>query len=89
MIAYLVHDSKKERDLFVLPDMGCAVAATPERFESFISPRPAFAEWSGDACGDLAPEDFGTVVATREEPGDVCILDADLWRRRMDHYTGA
>ncbi len=86
MIAYLVHDTRKNSDQFILPQMGCAVAVTPGRFETFISPAPGFAEWSGDACGDVAPEDFGTVVATREEPGDVCILDDDLWRERMDFY---
>lgn len=87
MIAYLVHDLRKETDLFVLPEMGCAVAVTSDRFETFISPTAVFAEWSGDACGDLAPEDFGTVVATRDDQGDVCIIDDRLWQKRMAHYS--
>jgi len=87
MIAYFVHDPDKQTDLFVLPHMGCAVAVTPDRFETFISPNPRFEEWMGDACGDMAPEEFGTVVATREPLGDVCILDHDLWRERMAFYT--
>ncbi len=86
MIAYFVHDSRKQSDLFVLPDMGCAVAVTPGRFETFIAPSPVFANWSGDTCGDLAPEKMGTVVATRDELGDVCVLDHDLWRQRMEFY---
>ena len=87
MIAYFVHDGRKQSDLFVLPDMGCAVAVTPDRFETFIAPNPVFAQWSGDTCGDLSPEEMGTVVATRDELGDVCVLDHDLWRQRMDFYT--
>jgi hypothetical protein len=55
-------------------------------FQDFISVDPAFAKWSGDACGELDPADFGTVLATREEGGDVCVLNHDLWKSRMRHY---
>ena len=89
MIAYYVHDSKKETDLIVLPDMGCSVAVDAGRLEAFISVNPDFASWSGDACGELAPEDFGTIVASRNEGGDVCVVNHDLWRRRMAHFLGA
>jgi len=89
MIAYYVHDSKKEIDLIVLPDMGCSVAVDAGRLEAFISVNPDFASWSGDACGELSPEDFGTIVASRNEGGDVCVVNHDLWRRRMTHYLGA
>ncbi len=89
MIAYYVHDSKQETDLIVLPDMGCSVVVDAERLEAFISVKPDFAGWSGDACGALSPEDFGTIVAGRNEDGDVCVVNHDLWRRRMAHYLGA
>jgi len=89
MIAYYVHDSKKEIDLIVLPDMGCSVAVDAGRLEAFISVNPDFASWSGEACGELTPEDFGTIVASRNEGGDVCVVNHDLWRRRMTHYLGA
>lgn len=36
----------------------------------------------------MAPEDFGLVIATREERGDVCVLKMDLWQERMAHYLG-
>ena len=88
MIAYYVHDSKKETDLIVLPDMGCSVAVDAGRMEAFISVDPDFANWSGDACGELSPEDFGTIVASRDEGGDVCVANHDLWRRRMAHFLG-
>ena len=89
MIAYYVHDSKKETDLVVLPDMGCSVAVDAGRMEAFISVNPDFASWAGDACGELSPEDFGTIVASRNEGGDVCVVNHDLWRRCMAHYLGA
>ncbi len=89
MIAYYVHDSKKETDLIVLPDMGCSVAVDAGRLEAFISVNPDFASWSGEACGLLSPEDFGTIVASRDEGGDVCVVNHDLWRRRMAHFLGA
>ena len=89
MIAYYVHDSKKETDLIVLPDMGCSVAVDAERLEAFISVSPDFASWSGDACGVLSPEDFGTIVASRDEGSDVCVVNHDLWRRCMAQYLGA
>lgn len=89
MIAYYVHDKKKESDLIVLPELGCRVAVDRARMEAFISVKPEFASWSGDACGELSPKDFGTVVATRDDGGDVCVVNHDLWRRRMAHYLGA
>jgi hypothetical protein len=88
MIAYYVHDAKKETDTIIMPDMGCAVPVDAERMQAFISVDPSFARWSGDSCADLAPEDFGTVIATREEGGDVCVLDAVLWRERIAHHLG-
>ena len=89
MIAYYVHDKKKDNDLIVLPEMGCSVAVDATRMEAFISVKPEFTSWSGDACGELSPEDFGTIVATRDDHGDVCVVNHDLWRRRMAHYLGA
>ena len=87
MLAYFVHDPKKNEDVIVIPDMHCSVRVDPERFENFISAKPNFAQWSGDAC-ELPPENFGKVVATRDERGDVCVLDDDLWRGRVDCYSG-
>ena len=88
MMAYYVHDPKKENDVIIMPDMGCSVSVTAEILQEFISVQPVFAKWSGDACGNLAPEDFGTVIATREETGDVCVLDQNLWQARMDRFLG-
>lgn len=89
MIAYYVHDKRKDNDLIVLPEIGCSVMVDAAHMEAFISVKPEFASWSGDACGELTPEDFGTIVATRDDHGDVCVVNHDLWRRRMAHYLGA
>ncbi len=86
MIAYYVHDEKKEDDTIVIPDIGCSMSVTADIFEKFISVDPDFRQWSGDACGDLAPQDFGIVIATREDRGDVCVTNDDLWRQRMFFY---
>ncbi len=89
MIAYYVHDNKKKNDVIVLPDLGCTVTVDRQRMEAFISVNPNFADWSGEACSDLSPQDFGTVVATRDDSGDVCVANHEQWRERMDHYLGS
>jgi hypothetical protein len=86
MIAYFVHDKKKKQDSIVLPETGCRVLVTPEHFEKFIAVKSQFHEWTGEACSDLAPEQFGTIVASRHEGGDVCIFHDDIWRERMFFY---
>ncbi len=88
MIAYYVYDEKKEKDLVILPEMGCAVAVDEKVMADFIGATPMFAAWSGDTCQIVAPEDFGLVIATREDQGDVCVLKMDLWQERMVHYLG-
>ena len=87
MLAYFVHDPKKEGDLIIIPGICCSVRVDAERFESFISPTADFAAWTGDTC-ELPPEDFGKVIATRDDDGDVCVLDQALWRSRLGSYSG-
>jgi hypothetical protein len=83
MIAYFVHDSRKTQDTIYLPDLGCFVPVDPKAMERFISVKPDFANWTGPACAAVAPEEFGTVIATRDDQGDVCIVRQELWRERM------
>lgn len=87
MIAYFVHNREKNDDKIIIPYMGCSVSVTPERFEKFISVDPSFSQWQGEECTDVKPEDFGTVLATRAEGEDVCILEKDLWRERLELYS--
>jgi hypothetical protein len=88
LIAYFVHDRDTNSDRIVLPEMSCSVPVDAGRMQAFISVQPVFAKWSGSACRDALPEDFGTVIATREEDGDVCVLKADIWRQRMEFHLG-
>ncbi len=86
MVAYYIYDERKDEDIILVPDMGCAVTVDKAMMEAFISPAPVFAEWSGETCVDVKPEDFGTVIASRQEGGDVCVLKDRIWQARMDHY---
>jgi hypothetical protein len=54
-----------------------------DAMERFIAVTPDFAKWKGQACTFVKPEEFGTVVASRDDQGDVCIVNQDLWRERM------
>ena len=63
MIAYYVHDDKKENDVIVIPDRQCTMPVDRERLEAFISVDPVFASWPGDSCGLVSPEDFGMTTA--------------------------
>jgi hypothetical protein len=83
MIAYFVHDPRKSSDTIYLPDRGCFVPVDRPAMERFISVTPDFANWTGQACALVDPEEFGTVVANRDDQGDVCIVRQDLWRERM------
>jgi hypothetical protein len=88
MIAYFVHDEQKMSDTIYLPDMGCFVPVDRAAMERFISVTPEFANWTGQACVFVKPEEFGTVVASRDDQGDVCIVQQDLWRERMFAHLG-
>jgi hypothetical protein len=88
MIAYFIHDKEKGRDTIYLPDLGCFVPVEKGAMERFISVQPNFAGWKGQACIFVRPEEFGTVVATRDDRGDVCIIQQDLWRERMFAHLG-
>ncbi len=88
MIAYLVTDNRNDQDTIVVPEIGCSVAVDHDRMQAFISVSPDFATWSGDACEGMAPEDFGDIIAIRDDCADVKVLKEDLWREKMTTYLG-
>jgi hypothetical protein len=88
MIAYFVHNKKDQTDTIVLTEFRCSVSVDAKRLREFISANPSFKGWSGDACGQLSPEDYGTIVATRDDCGDVNVINESLWHDRMNHYLG-
>jgi hypothetical protein len=89
MIAYFVHDEHKAFDTIYLPDKGCFVPVDRSAMERFISVKPEFATWNGQVCTFVKPEEFGTVVASRDDQGDVCIVRQELWRERMFAHLGS
>ena len=89
MIAYFVHNSETEKDLIYLPEIHCFVEVNRERMEAFISVNPDFSSWAGEKCSLVPPEEFGGVVATREDKGDVDILNEELWKERMMLHLGS
>jgi len=88
MIAYFVHNSDTESDLIYLPEMHCFVAVDRDRMEAFISVDPDFASWIGETCELVTPEEFGDVIATREDEGDVSVLNHELWKERLTAHLG-
>jgi hypothetical protein len=89
MIAYFVHNAGKDADLIYMPDMHCFVPVDRERVEAFISVEPDFSNWAGETCELVKPEEFGEVIASREDSGDVCVLNPDLWKARMMRHLGS
>ena len=55
MIAHFVHDNKKARDTIYLPDLGCFIPVDKNAMERFISVKPDFANWTGQACALVEP----------------------------------
>ena len=88
MLVYFVHDKKKDSDMMVLPEMGCSVPVDAEVLKTFISVKPDFSTWSGDSCSGMTPESFGTIVAIRDDCGDVSVRNSKLWQQRMAVYLG-
>jgi hypothetical protein len=88
MIAYFVHDPAAGADTLVIPEMGCSAAVDGRCFKAFISPTPDFAALlgGGDVCSTPDPERFGTVIATRREGEDLCVLKPEMWQARMDFH---
>lgn len=83
MIAYFVHNSETQTDMIYLPEIHCFVEVDRDRMEAYISVEPDFASWSGQKCALVPPEEFGGVIATREDKGDISILNEELWKARM------
>ena len=86
MRAYFVHDSAKESDSIVVPELDMLVAVDREAFDLFISARPDFSRFSAVPAGGLSPRSFGKIVATRDDDGDVCVKNDVLWQQRMEAW---
>ena len=83
MIAYFVHNSETQTDSIYLPDSESFFAVDSARLNSFISKAPDFTRWSKEKSMPLPPEEFGGVIAIREDKGEVEVLSPDLWQQRL------
>lgn len=81
MIAYYV--TKKAYDSIVLPQAGRFCQVDAALLRRFLADSPDFANWPGDDLEGLKPEDFGTVIATREDDADPVIRDQETWNQQV------
>ena len=88
MIAFFIHDEKKQSDCMVIPETGYMVPINRALMEAFIAVAPDFSGYQGERVNGMPPETFGKIVATRKSDGDVCILDQSLWQQRMAYHLG-
>lgn len=88
MQAFYVYDEKKDADLMVIPEKDCMLPVDRSLMENFISVKPDFSQWQGQDLKGMPPDAMGKVVATRQEDGDVCILEMTIWHARMAAHLG-
>ena len=88
MMAFFIHDAKKQSDLMVVPEIDAMVPVNRSVMEAFIAVAPDFSGYTGQRLNGLPPEAFGQIVATRKADGDVCIVATSLWRQRMAYHLG-
>ncbi len=89
MKAYFVFDQEKRSDLFVTPENDRMVLADKDTMFQFISAQPDFSQWRGEPLNNISPDTLGVVVASRQEDGDVCIIEEALWQERMAFLLGS
>jgi hypothetical protein len=88
MKAYYVHDSRKALDHIIIPERDKIVPVGRSTMEEFIGVSPKFDQMTGSSLNGLEPQNFGTVIATRDDQGDVCIENAVMWQERMQSLLG-
>lgn len=81
MIGYYV--TQRQQDTVVIPEAGVAQKVDRTVLRRFLADDPEFATWQGEALGARTPEDFGTVLATREDDAPPTILDQARWNERV------
>lgn len=89
MKAYYVFNQADGTDHFVTPENDQLIPANKDTMYQFISAQPDFSEWQGEPLDRRPPDAFGIVVASRQEDGDVCIREEDLWHQRMTLLLGS
>lgn len=81
MIAYYV--SQRQADTVVIPDVQVAKRVDRAVLRHFLAEEPGFEAWQGEPLAGRSPEDFGTVLATRDDAAPPTILDQAHWNERV------
>lgn len=81
MIAYYV--TQRQADTVVIPDAEVARRVDRAVLREFLADEPEFARWQGEPLSGRVPEDFGKVLATRDEDAPPTILDQAHWNERV------
>jgi len=87
MIAYCVE--KDGTPMIVIPDTDQVLPLDQNRLEAFISVSPCFKGWIGTHHENLDVKDFGILIATRDDDGDITLQDGPRWQKLLESCLGA
>ena len=80
--------STTKTDSIYVPERQCSYIVDRTRMAIFISADPDFECWSGEKCIVVPPEEFGGVIALRDDNGDMSVLSPELWQQRLTALMG-
>lgn len=86
MIAYFVHNSETDTDTVYLPERQRCYTVNSTRAMEFIAAEPDFTSWTKGI--EIPPEDFGGVIAFRDNKGGMIVLNEELWQQRLAAHLG-
>lgn len=75
--------SKGHQDTVVVPERGLATRVDRAVLRQFLADDPEFSTWQGEPLGGRPLEEFGTVLATREDAAPPTIMDQARWNDRV------
>lgn len=81
MIAYYV--TQRDQDTVVIPEANVATRVDRTVLRQYLADEPDFETWQGETLSGRAPQDFGTVLATRADHAPPTILDQARWNDRV------
>jgi len=88
MRAYYTHNNAY--DSIVIPGAEVAVTVTDDLLREYLEASPNFSAWRGESTGGLLPEDYGRILAIRDDdasqPNAVYVTDWRQWLDRLNFY---
>ena len=88
MMTYFIHNNETQADSIYIPDGECFLQVDADRMKEFISETPRFVNATAEICRIVPPEEFGGVIALRDESGNVRVLNPELWYQRLIAHLG-